>query len=153
MLLSKLYEWLQPNRLEFKKVLKDGAKRNIEEVFTSMDNCEIWLIVSFLLITIVACISYFTWYNKMTWPLGYHYRKSHWIGWFVFALVLIAIVTLIICSFIETNNISIGEFITGYVVGNLLYGCIVFLLLTFVCHNCMTTNAYRFWKIGGGTKN
>lgn len=150
MILTLLYNLFTPNKSKYRDILPDDIKEKATLLFNSMNNCETWLFLSCILIVLITGISYFTWYNNTVKPWGYHYRKRHWAGWFVIAIIINIISSWVICN-ITLDMLTLpgtSEFITWYVIGNSCYTIIFYGILSLVWYNWLPTNAYRWWKIG-----
>ena len=145
------YQWLLPNEQTFINSFKDNeAKQNAAKVFIkSLSNCDLWLFISCVFLTAVACILYYTWYNNRMEPFGYHYRMRHWGAWMAIALLLSILATYFCCMFTldKTNLSGTGEFISKFYLVSAIYSLLFFVILSVVWCNLFPTNAYRWFKI------
>lgn len=151
MLLNTIfYDWILPNKQAFINEFKDDdAKRNAAKAFvSSLSNCDLLLFITCVGLTLAACISYYTWYNKIVKPWGYHYRKRHWTAWLVIALILTFLAAKLFCIPLLKNVGLQGTdgFIWRFYIGNAIYTVVGFFIISFVWCSWLPTNAYRWLK-------
>lgn len=151
MLLNTIfYDWLLPNEQAFVNSFRDNdAKQRAARAFVeSLPNCE-WLLFGIcFIVAFLACFLYYTWYNNIVKPFGYHYKMRHWLAWLFIALVITALLATFVC-FLVLKNVGLvgtGDFIWGLCMGNVLYGLGIYILFSIVWCNFLQTNAYRWFK-------
>ena len=144
------YDWILPNEQAFLKTFKDNdAKLNAAKQFlNSLSNCELLLFLICVFVTIMACVSYYTWYNRLVKPFGYHYRRRHWAAWLAITLVVTFCVAKFACIPLLKNVGLEGtdDFILRLYIGNAVYALVIFLFASIVWCNFLPTNAYRWFN-------
>lgn len=152
MLLNTIfYDWLLPNEQAFVNSFRDNdAKQRAARAFVeSLPNCEWLLFLTCCIVTSIVCVLYYTWYNNIVKPFGYHYRMRHWFAWLFIALVIAFLMAMFFCIPVLKNVGLEGtdDFILRFYIGNLLYGLGIYILLSTIWCNFLPTNAYRWFKI------
>lgn len=145
-----LYDWFRPNSGELMRQFVDSDSRsNLARAFLkSIDGCETMLTIAFFFFTLLFCISYYTWYNQIVKPFGFHYRRRHWCAFMLISEILIGVSSFIICklSLINLGLPGTSEYVTNYIIGNLCWGIILFFLISWIWCTWLPTNAYRWFK-------
>lgn len=147
MLALSIYTPFWPNESEFLDNLGEDLQYG-EEFLASLHSTEILFILAFIGSAMIACISYYWWYNNIVKPWGYHYRRRHWFGW----LVIAELITFATTYFIEKAKLvnvdleGVSEFIYMTYIANFVYCILAYFILSIVWCNCLPTNAYKWFN-------
>ena len=104
------------------------------------DSC-LFLILFFILVSIILCVYYFTFYNEKP---GRHYKPSHWGGFYIATLVFSFIGTAVLGYLLNNTSLNDSSYLIWEIaLGNLLYSFLLYGVLSFVWFWKLPTNAYR----------
>ena len=112
--------------------------------YQQLDNLSFLFLVIAILLSVFSAWFYFGPYNNKA---GRHYRISHWVIFLLIAFVSVFLVTWALQEFsisISIRGVWIYELQIALI--NACYATIIYLAATFVVHNWLPTNAYRFFK-------
>lgn len=104
------------------------------------DSC-LFLILYFVLVSTILCISYFTWYNEMP---GRHYKRSHWFGFYIATLLISFFGTALIGYLLNKTSLNGSAYLIWRIaLGNLVYSFLLYGFLSLGWFWKLPTNAYR----------
>lgn len=148
MLTLSIYKPFMPKESAFLDGLDINEQEYGEEFLDSLASCEMFSLYVIFGVALFTCISYYTWYNNIVKPWGYHYRKRHWFVWMIISMVLMSVGTYIIENrcLVNIDLPGTSEFIFMLYVVNLLFIVLVYFFLSMIWCNCLPTNAYRWFN-------
>lgn len=145
------YDWITGSQNAFLQVFRDDdAKlRRAHEFWNSLQNCEFWLLIAAIAIGIILAILYYTWWNKIARPGGYHYRIRHWVLFAILSFVLCFWGSFYLYDFIVVNK-TINSVAEGFQFNltfiNGLFCFVFYFIVSVLWCNLWKTNAYPFLK-------
>ncbi len=145
------YDWITGSQSAFLNAFRDDdAKlRRAREFWNSLQNCEVWLLIGAIAIGVIFAILYYTWWNKIARPGGYHYRIRHWVGFAVVSSILCFVGSYWLYDFIVVNK-TINKIAEGFQLNlsmiNIAVCFILYFIISFLWCNWGKTNAYPFLK-------
>ena len=146
------YDWITGSKNAFLQVFRDDdvKLKRAREFWDSLQNCEVWLLLGAIAIGVFFAISYYTWWNKIARPGGYHYRIRHWGGFAVTSSILCFAVSFGLYDFFVVNK-TINKIAEGFQFNlsffNIAVCFISYFIISFLWCNLWKTNAYPFFKI------
>ena len=145
-----MYDWFLPNsQAELLSKYKDNEPlyKMARSFWNSLDSASmVFFIIAFVVAVAVAYIYYYP-YNRKA---GRRYKVSKW-AWGLAITAIITFVATIISGYMlvsSTINEQVG-FILRISLINGLYAAIIYFIASFIiCNLPVSTNAYRFLKLG-----
>ncbi len=145
--LNVLYWWI--NQKEFlRNFSEDETKlQQARRFWKSLEETDLGVWIAIILLTGIVCVSYYTWFNKIFRPFGYHYRRRYWVGallvcWILlFACICYIDQSVLYVGLTDSNDILWTRRISAILLSTCIYG-----LLSLICCLWLPTNAYRWVK-------
>lgn len=142
--LIKAYKWIVGTESKFTDSLEPSTREAGEMYWNTLDKSCLALLLYMAVLSIGMCILYFTYYNTIP---GRHYRRTHWIGFYLIMAILSALGTGLLGYIMATPTVKgSGWLIFDIAVGNLLYSILAFGILSVIWWMFLPTNAYRLIK-------
>lgn len=147
--LLDLFKWGLPNQGEYLNRYRDNESLyNMARSFwDSLESASIYFIVAFIAIGLALVCFYYYVYNK--WP-GRKYKIQHWALWLGITAVVTIIATIGLGSAIVSSNLQekFGFILRISLISGIYAILIYFVASLIICNIPVSTNAYRFLKIG-----
>ncbi len=138
-----LYKWLVGTQSEFTKPFQDNENLfNQAKAFWHQLEGIAWLELSVgVVIGILGALLYFGPFNDLP---GRHYKVRFWVEGMVISAAVSLIVSLTIAYFLAQPNISGAFKLESHIAfGNLIYAALSYFIVSLICWNYGSTNAYR----------
>lgn len=146
--LNVLYWWI--NQKEFlRNFSEDETKlQQARRFWKSLEETDLGVWIAIIGLTGIVCVSYYTWFNKIFRPFGYHYRRRYWVG----ALLVCWILLFACICYIDQSVLYVGlsgsnDILWTRRVSAILLSTFIYGLLSFICCLWLSTNAYRWVKL------
>lgn len=144
-----LYDWVLPNQAELLVKYKDNEPlyNMARSLWNSLDSASIYFLATAFSVAVLLVCYYYYVYNKLS---GRKYRIQHWAIWLAITAVSTFGLTMILGNAIVSSTLKeLGEFILRISLINGLYASLIYFIASFIiCNIPVSTNAYRFLKIG-----
>lgn len=144
-----LYDWGLPNQAQHLAKYKDNEPlyNMARALWADFNSACLYYLVTAIVVAIVTACYYYYGYNKRP---GRKYRISHWVIWIGLTAIATIILTVVLCNIMVSSTLKeqVG-FILRISLINGLYASVIYFIVSFViCNIPVSTNAYRFLKIG-----
>lgn len=147
--LFDLFKWGLPSQAEYLNRYRDNESLyNMARSFwNSLESSSIYFFLLFIALGLFLVCFYYYGYNK--WP-GRKYKVWQWGMWLGITAVVTVLLTFVVGSVIVSTNLQEKTgFLFRISLINGLYSILIYLVSSLViCNIPVSTNAYRFLKIG-----
>ena len=141
MKLISVYKPFVGTESKFIESVLPGSQDIAEKFWASLNSSSLFFILFLVVMSVCLCIYYFTVYNEQP---GRHYRRTHWIGFYLGTVVFIFIGTAGLGYILTKPTVKgFGLLIWEIAVGNAVYSVIIFGVLSVIWWLFLPTNAYR----------
>lgn len=149
MALLDLYDWAIPSKSEFLSRFShnEGQYNQALRFWDGLEDVGLVLVIVCLFCSIFPAVFYYTGFNNMS---GRHYKPKYW--WIFFGIVFLFVLVFSFGGeyFLIGSNLSKMDGATSMLIKlasvNALYAAMVYLIISFVWCNFLSTNAYRYLK-------
>lgn len=141
MKLISFYKFFVGTESKFVDSVTQGSQDLAERYWASLNSACLFFILFLVVMSIILCVYYFTAYNEQP---RRHYRRTHWIGFYIGTVVFIFLGTAAL-GFLLTKPTVTGSksLIWDIAAGNAVYSILIFGVLSVVWWLWLPTNAYR----------
>lgn len=144
-----LYDWGLPNQAKHLVRYKDNEPlyNMARSLWNSLDSASMYFLATAIAVAVVVVCYYYYGYNKLP---GRKYRIRHWAIWLVITAVATIGLTMILGNAVVSSTLKeqVG-FILRISLTNGLYASAIYFITSFIiCNLPVSTNAYRFLKLG-----
>lgn len=144
------FDWITGPQNAFLLPYRDNEAlfARAQEFWHSLQNYEVGLIICALVVGILFAILYYTAWNKIARPGGYHYRIRHWFLFWGVSFIICFAGSFYLYDFVKYKNInSIAQgFQFSLSFCNGILCLIIFFIVSLLWCNWGKTNAYPFLK-------
>lgn len=147
MTLLSIFHWTSQKEFLQPFVENETKLQQARLFWKSLEETDLYVGGILVFITAFCCISYYTWFNNISKPFGYHYRRRYWAGaWAVCGLLLIGCLLGIDQSVKFTGLVGADGILTQrWICVGICYSLLYLILSCFWCL-WFPTNAYRLFK-------
>jgi hypothetical protein len=112
-----------------------------QKFWNSLNSSCLFFILVLVGVSLLLCISYFTWYNEMP---GRHYKPSHWFGFYIVTVLVSFFGTAALGYLLNKTSLDGSAFLIWEIAfGNLIYSILLYGLFSCFWFLWLPTNAYR----------
>lgn len=137
------------NQKEFLRNFSEDETRlqQARRFWKSLEETDLEVWIAIIGLTGIVCVSYYTWFNKIFRPFGYHYRRRYWVG-----ALLVCWILLFACIFyIDQSVLYVGlsgsnDILWTRRVSAIGWSTCIYILLSIIWCLWLPTNAYRWVK-------
>lgn len=147
MKLFDVYGWAIGPKSEFTKPFRDNEEllEKANSFWKEVESYTLCYILTFVIIGIVLALVYYTYYNNKP---GRHYHPKYWLMFGCFSLVFSFVATWL-CQLLLLGTEIQGAVRLELTISsvNVLYVALLYLVMSVICCNTLSTNAYKIFKI------
>lgn len=143
MKLIDLYTPFIGKRSDFLKPFEENEdlQQLARQYWNHLDNQAIRFFLAMLAIAALGSYLYYGPFNNLP---GRHYRMKYWWMFFAGVVILTALATWLLVDSVSPQVEGSGSMEFRLSLANVLYGAVVYFLLSCLWCKCLPTNAYRF---------
>lgn len=144
-----IYDWGLPNQTAYLNNYNNNVPlyNAARSLWNSLDSASMYLFVTAIFVAVLSACYYYYGYNKLP---GRKYRIRHWVIWLVITAVATILATILLGNAMVSSTLNEKfEFILRISLINGLYASLIYFIASLIiCNLPVSTNAYRFLKLG-----
>ena len=144
-----LYDWGLPNQAEHLVRYKDNEPlyNMARSLWNSLDSASMYFLATAVAVAVVLVCYYYYGYNRLP---GRKYRIRHWAIWLVITAIATIGLTMILGNAMVSSTLKeqVGFILRISLINGLYASAIYFITSFIICNLPVSTNAYRFLKLG-----